>query len=172
MSGSSAGVLEAAEVTGRNKGAKSLRFQRSVAPPLKRGLKLAVLSSKIPANNSRTTLLGMNMKQVLSLCLSSALMAATAFGQAATATNAPSPAATADATPADAPLPSPRLYVEAGVDRDVVMPGKTYLRGYADYADPKAPPRGRRGGAAPPPRRLGRARPSPWFGARNPGREL
>jgi hypothetical protein len=43
---------------------------------------------------------------------------------------------------AQAPPPL-RLYVEAGVDRDVVMPGQTFLQGYAGYTDPK-PPRGAR----------------------------
>jgi len=69
-------------------------------------------------------------------------MGLTAFAQGLPATNAAIIAATG------ASLPPPRLYCEAGVDRDLVMPGKTYLTGYAGYTNPKSPPPGRRGPAA------------------------
>ena len=54
--------------------------------------------------------------------------------------------------PATPPAPAvARLYCEAGPDRDVVMPGKTFLRGYAGYDNPSAPAaRGRRGGGGNP----------------------
>ena len=38
----------------------------------------------------------------------------------------------------------------AGIDRVTIMPGKTYLRGWAGYGDPPRPQRPRRGEAAPP----------------------
>ena len=52
------------------------------------------------------------------------------------------PAQETASAPAAAPAPQPVLFVEAGVDRDVVMPGKTFLNGYAGYRNPAA----RRGG--------------------------
>jgi DUF1680 family protein len=66
--------------------------------------------------------------------LSSALMAVTAFGQMDTAT-------TNATTSAEAAAPA-KLYVDAGIDRDDVLPGKTYLKGYAGYTDPHAAARG------------------------------
>ncbi|MGD1087064.1 MAG: beta-L-arabinofuranosidase domain-containing protein, partial [Verrucomicrobiota bacterium] len=87
------------------------------------------------------------MKTFILLCLSSALAALTAFAQDA-------PAASSAATnAAQAPPPPSPLFVQAGVDRDLVMPGKTYLNGYAGYINPSPPARGRRRGpdpAAPP----------------------
>jgi DUF1680 family protein len=66
------------------------------------------------------------MKTFASVLLLPLLIAATAFArQSAPANNLP-----------DAGLPPapPREYVvDAGVDRDVVMPGKTYLNGFAGY---------------------------------------
>ena len=73
------------------------------------------------------------MKTIAVLCLVSVLMAVPLRAQETTSTTAPA---------AEAPTPPPVLYVDAGVDRDVVMPGKTYLNGYAGYRNPAA----RRGG--------------------------
>jgi hypothetical protein len=84
------------------------------------------------------------MKITALYCLVPLLIAGAGFAQDTPSTNSP---AAGDAAP-----PAP-LFVEAGVDRDVVMPGKTYLAGYAGYTDPAAPRRGRggrrNGGAAP-----------------------
>ena len=74
------------------------------------------------------------MKNITSLCLASVLMTVPLQAQETATTNAPAAA--------EAPAPPPVLYVSAGVDRDVVMPGKTYLSGYAGYRNPAA----RRGG--------------------------
>jgi DUF1680 family protein len=47
---------------------------------------------------------------------------------------------------------TPALHGVAGLDRVAVLPGKTYLRGWAGYGDPPRPPRFFRGNApAPPP---------------------
>ena len=77
----------------------------------------------------------------------------------------------AAAAVAEAAAPPPDLYVDAGVDRDVVMPGKTYLKGYAGYSDP-TPRRGggggrRNGGGAP--ARTGPAVTVAWSKASGPG---
>jgi uncharacterized protein len=63
-------------------------------------------------------------------------------------TFAQQPGAAPDATQAQ-PAPAP-LTSEAGVDRVVVMPGKTYLNGWAGYGARAAGARGRRGGPANP----------------------
>jgi hypothetical protein len=58
--------------------------------------------------------------------------------------------ASTDSTAA-APAPPPVLTVQAGEDRDVIMPGKTYLNGFAGYrstAGRRGGARGQRGGAA------------------------
>ncbi len=47
--------------------------------------------------------------------------------------------AAAQDTNSAGPKPSPHLRVEAGVDRDVVYPAKTYLNGYAGYEDARRP---------------------------------
>jgi hypothetical protein len=73
------------------------------------------------------------MKHIAIICLASALVTGAAPAQETASTNAPA------AEPSPAP---PVLYVDAGVDRDVVMPGKTYLSGYAGYRNAGA----RRGG--------------------------
>ena len=73
------------------------------------------------------------MKNIASFLLASVLMTFPVHAQETALTNPPA---------AEAPAPPPVLYVSAGVDRDVVMPGKTYLSGYAGYRDPAA----RRGG--------------------------
>jgi hypothetical protein len=76
------------------------------------------------------------MKNIGALCLASVLMTVPVHAQETASTTTPA---------AEAPTPPPVLYVTAGVDRDVVMPGKTYLNGYAGYRDP-APRRGGGGG--------------------------
>ena len=73
------------------------------------------------------------MKTIAVLSLLSVLMAVPVRAQE---TTSPTPPA------AEPPTSPPVLYVDAGVDRDVVMPGKTYLSGYAGYRNPAA----RRGG--------------------------
>jgi len=74
------------------------------------------------------------MKNIVILSLASVLMTFPVYAQEATNTNT--------TAAAEAPSPPPVLFVNAGVDRDVVMPGKTYLSGYAGYRDPAV----RRGG--------------------------
>ena len=73
------------------------------------------------------------MKKIAVLFVLPLLTAGAAFAQG-----------TANNPAAAAPTPPPVLFVDAGVDRDVVMPGKTYLSGYAGYRNPAA----RRGGGA------------------------
>jgi DUF1680 family protein len=73
-----------------------------------------------------------SMKKLLLVCLPSAWAAAAAFAQGA--------------PDAPTPPPPPRLAVVAGVDRDLVMPGKTYLNGFAGYTNSASPARGRRRG--------------------------
>ncbi len=46
---------------------------------------------------------------------------------------------------------APAIHGAAGIDRVVVMGGKTYLRGWAGYGDPPHPGRPMRGAAPPPP---------------------
>ncbi|MGA3098285.1 MAG: beta-L-arabinofuranosidase domain-containing protein [Bryobacteraceae bacterium] len=56
----------------------------------------------------------------------------------------------------------------AGIDRVTVLPGKTYLKGWAGYGDPPTPGRGRGSQAAPP----AETRPAPaviWSKASGPG---
>ncbi len=58
----------------------------------------------------------------------------------------------------------------AGVDRVVVLPGKTYLNGWAGYGDPPRQERGRGARATPPPENTG---PSPvvaWSKVSGPGK--
>ena len=76
------------------------------------------------------------MKKVVLLFIVPVLLTGAACAQDTNATTAANPPA------AEAPAPPPDLYVDAGIDRDVVMPGKTYLNGYAGYNNPAA----RRGG--------------------------
>ncbi len=103
------------------------------------------------------------MKKVALLSLLPVLLAGAAYAQDASSTNTPA---------AEAPAPPPPLFVVAGVDRDVVMPGKTYLIGYAGYNNP-APRRGgggggrRNGGGAP--ARTGPAVTVAWTKASGPG---
>jgi len=79
------------------------------------------------------------MKNVVLTSVISILLAAAASAQETGSSDA------ARVTTVQTAAPRPDLYVDAGVDRDVVMPGKTYLKGYAGYARPSA----RRGGGAP-----------------------
>ena len=79
------------------------------------------------------------MKNVVITSVISILLAAAASAQETGSSDA------ARVTTVQTAAPRPDLYVDAGVDRDVVMPGKTYLKGYAGYARPSA----RRGGGAP-----------------------
>ncbi len=86
------------------------------------------------------------MKRALIALLVPVLLTGAAYAQETNSTAANTPAA-------EAAAPPPDLYVVAGVDRDVVMSGKTYLKGYAGYNDP-TPRRGggggrRNGGGAP-----------------------
>jgi uncharacterized protein len=58
----------------------------------------------------------------------------------------------------------------AGVDRVAILPGKTYLIGYAGYGDPPRPGRGGRGAAdTPPPENPGPAPTSAWTKESGPG---
>jgi hypothetical protein len=75
-------------------------------------------------------------------------------------------AAAANTPAAEAAAPPPDLYVVAGVDRDVVMPGKTFLKGYAGYTRPSARRGGGGGGA---PGRTGPAVTVAWSKASGPG---
>ena len=59
----------------------------------------------------------------------------------------------------------------AGVDRVVVLPGKTYLRGWAGYGDPPRPaPRGRANADSTPPAPMGPAPSVKWTKRSGPGR--
>jgi DUF1680 family protein len=78
------------------------------------------------------------MKTAFPFCAALLVLAGAAFAQNVAPTNSAVSPATA------APRP---LYVVAGVDRDVVLGGKTYLMGYAGYSDPA--PRRNGGGARP-----------------------
>jgi hypothetical protein len=64
------------------------------------------------------------MKTPFPLCAALLVLAGATFAQDAATTNSPA-------------HPRP-IYVVAGVDRDVILGGKTYLTGYAGYADPSA----------------------------------
>jgi uncharacterized protein len=57
----------------------------------------------------------------------------------------------------------------AGVDRVAVLPGKTYLRGWAGYGNPPTPGRGGRGAQPAPPVETGPAPTVAWSKAAGPG---
>ena len=81
-----------------------------------------------------------NMQRIAAILLFAFLMPGAARAQ-----ESASPDSTA------APAPPPPLTVQAGEDRDVIMPGKTYLNGFAGYrsiAARRGGGGGRRGGAA------------------------
>ncbi|MBZ5622556.1 MAG: glycoside hydrolase family 127 protein [Acidobacteriia bacterium] len=57
----------------------------------------------------------------------------------------------------------------AGIDRVTVLPGKTYLRGWAGYGDPPRPVRAGRGAPPPPPPATGPATTATWSKDSGPG---
>jgi DUF1680 family protein len=57
----------------------------------------------------------------------------------------------------------------AGVDRVTILPGKTYLRGWAGYGDPPRPVRPAQGAPAPPPVEAGPPATALWSKASGPG---
>jgi hypothetical protein len=82
------------------------------------------------------------LKGIAVVWLFTVLMAGAARAQENASTNSAA---------AIAPRPPPVLTVEAGADRDVVMPGKTYLNGFAGYrsaAGGRGGARGQRNGAS------------------------
>jgi len=105
------------------------------------------------------------MKRAFIAFLLPVLLTGAAYAQDTNSTTANTPAA-------EAAAPPPDLYVDAGVDRDVVMPGKTHLKGYAGYNDP-APRRGggggRRNGGGGAPARTGPDVTVAWSKASGPG---
>ncbi|MGA2540355.1 MAG: beta-L-arabinofuranosidase domain-containing protein [Verrucomicrobiota bacterium] len=105
------------------------------------------------------------MKKVALFCLFPALLAGAAYAQDTNVTTAATPPA------AEAPAPPPDLYVDAGIDRDVVMPGKTYLQGYAGYNNParRGGGGGRRNGGGGASARTGPAVTVAWSKASGPG---
>src|ERR1051326_2100874 len=63
------------------------------------------------------------------------------------------------------------LNAVAGVDRVTILPGKTYLRGWAGYGDPPRPerPRGPQAQTPPPPAPTGPAPTAMWSKESGPG---
>ena len=81
-----------------------------------------------------------SFQRIAVVLLSTVLMTGAARAQESAAAN----------SAAAAPAPQPALTVQAGEDRDVIMPGKTYLNGFAGYrstAGRRGGARGQRGGA-------------------------